>query len=218
MRFTLVILSALVCFSVRAETLSNDKDSDEAIVQAAEKLMSEDKADTKADAKAETKPDANTATAGATAATAPTAAADATAKAEQKESDIPVFTKSDKLQKSETSLIWRLIASLVIVAAVGGAMIFAGRRWSWKKNKGGDKARIEILHQYHLGPRKSLALVRVAGEAVLIGCTDHSINMIKPVTLIDDELEGVLGKDFNGFLEDDFSVEDVRSAITRPRA
>jgi hypothetical protein len=59
-------------------------------------------------------------------------------------------------------------------------------------------------------------LIRVAGEAILIGCTDQSVNMLKTVTLSDDELEGLLGKDFNGFLEDDFKIEDMRTAL-QPR-
>jgi flagellar protein FliO/FliZ len=96
-------------------------------------------------------------------------------------------------------------------------MIYAAKRWSREKDKGGQKARIEILHQFHMGPKKSLALIRVAGEAILVGITDQNINMLKTITLIDDELEDIMGKDFNHFLEDEFSVEDVRKAIG-PRA
>src|SRR6185503_18602385 len=101
-----------------------------------------------------------------------------------------------------------------IISAVGGGLIFSARRYGRQKNKGGEKARIEMLHQYQLGPRKSIALIRVAGEAMLVGITDHSINMIKAVTLIDDEMEAAFGKGFNNFLEDEFSIEDARSAIT----
>lgn len=207
MKITAIILCALLCLSARAEDdAAPAKDSDEAIMAAAEKLVNEDK----------TK-DAPQAAVEAAVAT-PTAAAPAPATAEiakdmKDEASIPVFSKSEKLIKSESSIVWRLVASLAFIAAVAGGLLLASRRWSRQKNKGGEKARIEMLHQFHMGPKKSLALVRVAGEAILIGCTDHSINMLKTVTLIDDELEGVLNKDFNGFLDDEFSIQDVRAAL-----
>ncbi|HMN68384.1 MAG TPA: flagellar biosynthetic protein FliO, partial [Bdellovibrionales bacterium] len=108
-------------------------------------------------------------------------------------------------------------ASFGLLTAVAGSMYFAAKKWGRAKDKGGQKARIEMMHQFHLGPKKSVALIRVAGEALLIGVTDQNINMLKPVTLIDEELEQVMGKDFNNFLEDEFSVEDVRTAM-RARA
>jgi hypothetical protein len=37
--------------------------------------------------------------------------------------------------------------------------------------------------------------------------------MLKSVALIDDELENIAGKNFNNFLEEDFSIEDVRNAL-----
>jgi len=203
MRFTTVILSALVCLSIRAHAVNLDKASDEAIMAAAEQLVSEGQGPKAEEAKAEP----------------------AAIKAEgqgpveevgKKESEIPVFTKSEKVVKAENSLIWRLVASMILLGVVAGALIMTSKRYARTKNKGGEKVRIEMLHQYHLGPKKTLALIRVAGECLLIGCTDHAINMLKPVTLIDDELEGILGKDFNDFLEDDFKIEDMRTALSRP--
>lgn len=207
MRFTLVILTALLCLNVYAETAVDEKDSDEAIMAAAEKLVSEGK----------TLKTEDVAATEAAAVPAAATAAPTTAGTTKPESEIPVFTKSEKLTKSEGSLMWRMIGSLALVAVVGGAMLYATRRWSTKRNKGGEKARIEMLHQYHMGPRKTLALIRVAGEVMLIGCTDHNINMLKPVTLIDDELEGIMKQDFNGFLEDDFQIENVRAALRREK-
>lgn len=207
MRFTVVILAAMLCLSVRAET-PDKTDSDEALMAAAEKLMSEGKTLKTEEATAETE-----------AANAKTGAATVTSTTENRpESEIPVFLKADKTAKSDSSLIWRMVGSIALIAVVGGAMLYATRRWSFKKNKGGERVRIEMLHQYHMGPRKSLALVRVAGEVILIGCTDHSINMLKPVTLIDDELAGVVNQNFNEMIEDEFHIEDMRSALTRATA
>src|SRR5262249_20807967 len=131
------------------------------------------------------------------------------------ESEIPLQISAKKTDSGTSSTVWRLIASFGIIIVVAGVTIFTGRRWSRGKNTGGSKARIEILHQHHLGPTRSLALVRVSGEVLLVGITDHSINMLKPVTLIDDELENAMGAQFNNFLEDDFAIEDVRRAISR---
>lgn len=192
MRITIVFLTALLCLNAKAET-------DEALVAAAEKLVAE----------------AQTSTDNKTEATVKVEEAPVSeAKAEVKESEIPVVMNAQKPEKAESNVIWRLVASLGFIVVVGGVLIFAGRRWSHQKDKGGKQARIEIVHQMHLGPRKSIALIRVAGEVILVGITDHNINMMKTIALIDDELEGLMKKDFHGFLEDEFSVEDVRTALT----
>jgi flagellar protein FliO/FliZ len=209
MRFTAVILAALVCLGANAVEM--EKTSDEALVQAAEKLIKEGSV---TEAKATPLNAASTeAPASAEAAKTVVTSTPAAPGKEAKESDIPVFLTSTNGEKSGSNVLWRLVASLALLLVVAGGVTFAMRRWGRSRDKGGKTARIDIMHQLHLGPRKSLALVRVSGEAMLIGVTDHNINMIKQVTLIDDELEGVLNKDFNGFLEDEFSIEDVRSAL-----
>jgi flagellar protein FliO/FliZ len=205
MKFTIVILSALLCLNVYAAPRTEDKEkSDEALVAAAEQLIAEsqaeevkteEKAEPAAEAKAEAKPEA-----------------------ELKESEIPVVMSAKKAEADKGNSIWRMVASLAIVAVTAAIGLFVSKRWARKKDKGGQKARIEMMHQLHLGPRKSIGLIRVAGETMLVGITDQNINMLKAVTLIDDELEHVMGKDFNGFLEDEFSIEDVRSALSSPRA
>jgi flagellar protein FliO/FliZ len=189
MRITFVFLLAVFCLNAWAE-------SDEAIVAAAEKLVAEaTEAKTDSETKSETKTESEP------------------AKAEVRESEIPVLMSSPKTAKAESNVIWRLMASLVLIAVVGGILMYAARRWSRQKDKGGKQARIDIIHQMHLGPRRSMALVRVSGEVMLIGITDHSINMIKSIALIDDEIENTVKGDFNGFLDDEFTIEDVRTIM-----
>lgn len=105
------------------------------------------------------------------------------------ESQIPVFTKEKKKEVTAKGSPWtRLIFSfLIILASCGGLIAFA--KW-WKRTRpvNTEKTKIRVLTQFHLGPKKSLAIVRVAGEAILIGVTDHNISMIKTLTLMDDEL------------------------------
>ena len=135
-----------------------------------------------------------------------------------KESEIPIVAPPLKAPKSQSQLIWNLVASLGVVVVVAASLLYAVKKWGKTgADKGGKAARIEIMHQLHVSPRRSIALIRVSGETILVGITDYNISMLKSVTLIDDELEKVANKDFNGFLEDEFSIEDVRNALA-PRA
>lgn len=205
MKFTLVILAALLCLNANAADIS--KESDEALEAAANQLIAEGgrigETASASDSVAVSVLEKTTATE-----TTAEAVTDADA-----ESKIPVLAEVKPTQKSENNLAWRMIASLGIVLVVAGCAAYAGKRYRRLKDKGGSKARIEIMHQLHLGPKKSVGLIRVAGEAMLIGITDQNINMLKSVALIDDELENIVGKNFNHFLEEDFSIEDVRNAL-----
>jgi len=179
--------------------------SEEQLDETAAKMMAED---TPAKAAAEAKTAATTTT-------TITAKTEASTKA-LAEDQIPVL-KSEKTNKQTGGSNWfRLIGSAVFVLLVTGVMIVVVKKSSKQKNVAGKKAKIEMIHQHFLGPKKSVALIQVAGEAILIGVTDHNINMIKPVALIDDELEGQ-PQDFNGFLEDDFTVEQLTAQKSRTR-
>ncbi len=201
MRFTLVILGLFIASNIWAQDLTNEATSDEALIQAAEKLIQS------------AEPEKPMTVVPAESATEEKAEA-AKPSVDVPESQVPLQFKTKDPVKAETPTIWRLVASGAVLAVIAALLIFASRRWARPKDKSPTGARIEFLHQHHLGPRKSLALVRVAGEVMLVGITDHNINLIKGVTLIDDELEGLMKKnDFNDFLEDEFSIEDVRSAL-----
>lgn len=199
MRFTLVILSAVLCLNAGAES-DIDARSDDAIIAAAEQLIAEAEAEKKQETEAI--PELKVAT------DAGKSQIDG-----RKESEIPVFMTTAKSEKSDSNILWRLVASIGLIVVVAAGFVYAGKRWTRHKDKGGRKARIEIMHQLHLGPRRSVALLRISGETMLVGITDHSVNMLKSVTLIDDELEDIATKDFNGFLEEEFSIEDVRIAL-----
>lgn len=204
MKFTIVILSALLCLQTNAAASRSEEKSDEALMAAAEQLIAE--ADAGDDSMEK-----------AALAVKSTPVAEAKAVTDLKESEIPVILTGKTTADEKGNSIWRMVASLAVIAVTAVIGIYVSRRYAHKKDKGGQKARIELMHQLHMGPRKSIGLIRVAGETMLVGITEQNINMLKAVTLIDDELEHVAGKDFNGFLEDEFSIEDVRSALS-PRA
>ncbi len=186
MRTTLVILGILFAVKVAAQGIATlEATSDEALIEAAEKLTEAPKVIDR---------------------TPPQLA----------ENQIPLAMKPiSETVTTPADTSWRLAASLAFVLIVGGGLIYATRRWRRTPDKGGQTARIEMMHQFHIGPRRSIALIRVAGETLLVGITEQNINMLKSLSLIDDELEHMGGKkpDFNGFLEDEFSIEDVRTAL-----
>jgi flagellar protein FliO/FliZ len=131
------------------------------------------------------------------------------------ESQIPVL-KEEKMGKQASSSPWlRLIGSALFVMVFAAGMFIAVKKFSKDRNVIGKKAKIEILHQHFLGPKRSIALIQVAGEAILIGITDHNINMIKSVALIDDESDEP--QDFHGFLDDEFTVEQLTAQKSRTR-
>lgn len=132
------------------------------------------------------------------------------------EESTPVL-KSESAKKAETSSPWfRLTGALIFILVAGlGAIVFI-RKYARPKNQAGSKAKIELLHQHFFGPKKGLAVIRVAGEVMLVGVTDHNINLIKSIALIDDEVQGEV--DFNQFLdEDEFTVESLTAQKSRTR-
>ena len=111
------------------------------------------------------------------------------------EDEIPVnFAKIKKAETAESSS-GRLFLSFGLMAVVLGVGYFLAKKYGKPKNSAQTK--IKILTQHYLGPKRSLAIVRVAGESILIGITDQNINMIKSLSLLDDEVpENVTGQSF----------------------
>jgi flagellar protein FliO/FliZ len=105
------------------------------------------------------------------------------------EENVPLFKASAAKSPSKAESPWmRILMSLSIITVVGVGMIFFGKWWSkrYKRNEMGTK--IQVLTQHHIGPKKSLTIVRVAGESILLGVTENNISMIKTLSLIDDEV------------------------------
>jgi flagellar biogenesis protein FliO len=224
MKFTVVTLLALLCLNVNAADIS--RETDEALEAAANQLIAEGgRIETKTIRSLVPESASDSESVSATESesvtesekkrsNSATASAAASETENKKESEIPLTTEVKAASKTESNVAWRMIASLGVVLVVAGTAAVVGKKYRRHKDKGGQKARIEMMHQLHLGPKKSIGLIRVAGEAILIGITDNNINMLKSVALIDDELENIAGKNFNNFLEEEFSIEDVRDALS----
>lgn len=124
---------------------------------------------------------------------APAAAPTATAVAESEdkpvlaESEIPLKLDEKKAVSEGPGLFSRMLFGFaVLVILAGGGYVFM-RRYG-KPGPRQNAPQIKVLTQHWLGPKKSLAIVRVAGESILIGVTDHNISMIKSLALLDEEI------------------------------
>lgn len=118
------------------------------------------------------------------------------------ESEIPVFIPASDVKKAAGAGLEKLVITLFVVCALLGAALFGLKRWAARRGKNiASPTKIQILTQHHLGPKKSLAIIQVAGEAILIGITDQNISMLKTLALIDDEVPGLVPKNFSDELD-----------------
>jgi len=124
------------------------------------------------------------------------------------EDQIPVLANTKKEVKvTESNTISRLAMSLGIICCFGIGLLFFIRWWSKNHKSQIVQNKIKVLNQHHLGPKKSLAIIRVAGEAILIGVTDHSINHIKTLSLMADEMPESVPASFQNELNANFEEE-----------
>lgn len=105
-----------------------------------------------------------------------------------KEADIPVLTKVEGKKAEVQSPFARIGISIVVMAALFFGLVKFTKFWQKKTGIAKDDSnKIRVLNQHFLGPRKSLAIIRVAGETILIGVTDQNISHIKSLSLLEDE-------------------------------
>ena len=103
------------------------------------------------------------------------------------EDQIPLKIENQIKTADASANTSKMVVSFGVVALMLGAAYYFIRKYS-TANKTGPKSnmQIKVLSQHYLGPKKSLAIVRVAGESILIGVTDQNISMIKALSLLDD--------------------------------
>lgn len=102
------------------------------------------------------------------------------------EEQIPVNVDVVKKASTSEGYMGRMVMVIGVMTVVAGGAYYYAKKYG--KPGQNQHTQIKILTQHYLGPKKSLAIVRVAGESILVGVTDHSINLIKSLSLLDDEV------------------------------
>lgn len=132
--------------------------------------------------------------------TPPVAAKTAGATETQKESEIALNLDKDGKANSGSSSAAKAILSIVVISIMAGAAFFLLKKYSYKTKVGKNQPQIKVLTQHYLGPKKSLAIIRVAGESILVGITDQNISMIKSLSLLDEDLPQDVPKEFSNLV------------------
>ncbi len=112
------------------------------------------------------------------------------------ESKVLLFDKKSGAAK-ESSEVGKIIFTVLSILALGGYLIWHLKKKSKMINGPESLMKIKMITQFHLGPKKSLAVVRVAGESLLLGITDNDIRLIKTLALLDEDLPEILPDSFN---------------------
>lgn len=113
------------------------------------------------------------------------------------EDQIPLTITTDKKTAETESTSTRALASMFIVIGLIGVSYYYVRKYKTSNVINKSNMQIKVLTQHYLGPKKSLAIVHVAGESILIGVTENNISMIKSLSLIDDEVPTDMPKTFS---------------------
>lgn len=141
------------------------------------------------------------------------------------EAEIPVLTakNSSVVSKNSSSTSKVLLSLGLVLGLLFGFSVFLKK--FLKKTPLKKNSQIKILTQHYLGPKKSLAIIRVAGESMLIGVTDNNINLIKTLALLDEEIpESIQPKDFSKSLDqsmdgvddevEEFSISKIKDFVS----
>ena len=142
---------------------------------------------------------------------------------DQDEGSIPLRLNTEKSARSDADHLRKLILSLAILFVGVGLTVFYLKRGLRNRPPTGSDRSIRILASHYLGPKRSLALVSVAGETMLIGITDQNINLIKNLALLEEEVPAQVPKDFKTSLasvqdpemEEEFAMAGLREVVAK---
>lgn len=149
-----------------------------------------------------------------------------TAKLSEDQIALNLETKKTAANHPSSALNFILGFSILGIMISGG--FFFLRKYSIPKQSR-HQTQIKVLQQHYLGPKKSLAIVSVAGESILLGITDHTITHLRTLSLLDDEVpvetpdkfQGVLGSmtgtasfDDADEEQDQFAIRGIRDVVS----
>jgi len=112
------------------------------------------------------------------------------------ESKIPLFEKKDDKPTENNSGMTKIAIMVIGLLCLGGYLIWFLKNKSKMVNGPESLMKIKMITQFHLGPKKSLAVIRVAGESLLLSITDTQISLIKSLALLDEDIPESTPMDF----------------------
>lgn len=123
-------------------------------------------------------------------------------KSSSDEAQTPVF-KNKVTPTADNSGVTKIILMVLAVVGLGAYLIWFLKSKSKMVNGPESLMKIKMVTQFHLGPKKTLAVVRVAGESLLLAITDSQITLLKTLSLLDEELPDFTPSDFEQTLEEE---------------
>lgn len=141
------------------------------------------------------------------------------------EEQVPLNIKPAAMAERAEASYTKMLLGLGVLCVLAGAALFATRKWGQGRVATKNKARMNVVSQMNLGGKKSLMVVHIAGESLLLGITDNNITVLKSLALIDDEVPEVAPQPFRKALrdveareeEDEFtpgSINDLKSLVS----
>jgi len=92
----------------------------------------------------------------------------------------PNFTVGQGNNIGVSGLLYKMILMVLAVIVLGLAVIYLSKKMLPKFNLPGK--RIQVIEAVHLGPRKSLHLIKVGQKTLLIGSTNENISHLADLT------------------------------------
>ena len=74
------------------------------------------------------------------------------------------------------------VSALAIVIGLIGLLYYLGQRLNERVTGGASRRRVQVIERTPLGDKRSLLLVRVGQQQLLLGATHNSISMLSQVT------------------------------------
>lgn len=119
-----------------------------------------------------------------------------------REDQIPVLKEKDKpAEAASNGFFHKVVAAGTMVLLMIGGLAFTTRKYFQKTGVPNKHTNIRVITQHPLGPKKNLSIISVAGEYILLGVTDQNINLIKTLSLMDDEIPEQVPNKFNAALK-----------------
>jgi flagellar protein FliO/FliZ len=114
----------------------------------------------------------------------------------QEEETTPILTQQKNKVEEQSGAMYRSLISVIIIFALGGLGLWYLKRKALRPDGKQALMQIKMLTQFHLAPRKSLMVVRVAGESLLLGIAENQICLLKSLSLLDEDIPDTTPKNF----------------------